>query len=216
MKRTVLLMAGVLVLACGPAGADRVLLAPAGQVLSPGSLRWETAVRGSDSGDNIQWLQAGLPGVELEVVRDDRPGRGADWTAGAQVAIFPGTASLPALSAGVRDIADQTRFGRAYYIVAGAPMPVAVPPFSSLRLNAGVGADGIKGAFGSVEMDGPSRLRLLAEFDSRRLNFGLELPVASFLKLRASLLGGDAFYGVNLTFGGASREAPDFGLDFEF
>jgi hypothetical protein len=95
-------------------------------------------------------------------------------------------------------------------------MPVAVPPFSSLRLNAGLGADGIKGAFGSVEMDGPSRLRLLAEFDSRRLNFGLELPVTSFLKLRASLLGGDAFYGVNLTFGGASRAAPDFGLDFEF
>jgi hypothetical protein len=216
VKGRVVLVAGALVLASAAARADRVLVSPAGQVLPAGSLRVEAAVRGADSGDNIQWLQAGLPGLEMEIVRDDRPGRPARWTAGAQVAIFPGTASLPALSAGVRDISDRTRFGRAYYLVAGAPLPVAAGPFSSLRLNAGLGADGIRGAFGSVEMDGPSRFRLLAEFDSRRLNFGLELPLTSFLKLRASLLGGDAFYGVNLTFGIPLAPAPGSGLDFEF
>ncbi len=216
MRKAFFVTASVLALACAPAAADRVLLSPAAPLLPAGSLRWETAVRGSDSGDNIQWLQAGLPGFEVDAVRDDRPGRGAEWTAGAQVAIFPGTASLPSLSAGVRDIADNTRFGRGWYVVAGAPMPVAAGPFSSIRLNAGLGAEGIKGVFGSVEMDGPSRLRLMAEFDSRRLNFGLELPLNSFLRLRASLLGGDAFYGVNLSLGGLSRAQPDFGLDFEF
>lgn len=215
MKRTGLssALAAATLLLANPATADRALLAPTGNTLPTMGVKYELAVRGSDTSDNYQWLHVGLQNVELQLVNDNPADASAEWGIGVQGSIFPGTASLPAISAGVRDILDDTRHGRAYYVATGTNLPsVPILPrvFSGARLDAGLGADGIKGAFASLQLQAGQRTRVITEFDSRRLNFGVDVALTDFLRLRGSLLHGDAFYGLMVTIGGGSSMAPDF------
>lgn len=204
LMRRSLVLAGALALSAGPVAADRVLMAPAGRVLDTASVKAEGLASTSDVNDNLLWLQAGTPTLELQALRDSPEQGSTEWGFGVQAELIPGTSFIPGVSVGIRDVGDDTRQGRAFYGAVGIPLPVKyvpIPGVEALTVNLGVGTDSINGVFGSLEMDTNWNVRLLVEHDSHNLNLGAEIPLGEMAGLRAVSLGGDFFVGLRFQTG---------------
>lgn len=193
------IVAGIALAAAGSARADRLLLAPTGRQLGAFEAKYEAVFHGGEG--SYQWLQVGIPRVELQVMRENPLHGGTATGFGAQMEILPATSFAPAISAGVRDVNDCTQQGRAGYLATSLPLPLSLGPARSVTLNAGLGCGDIKGAFGGADVALQNGWRLMVEHDSRRLNAGLDVPVAPHLNLRAESLAGKPYFGLTLNIG---------------
>ena len=63
------IVAGIALAAAGSARADRLLLAPTGRQLGAFEAKYEAVFHGGEG--SYQWLQVGIPRVELQVMREN-------------------------------------------------------------------------------------------------------------------------------------------------
>lgn len=192
---------GVLLLLWTGAHADRLILTPTAYNLPPGSLKIEVARRESQGGLTYYWAHLGLVGgIEVEVARQQYSERRID-SLSLQYNLLPDIGFTPALSFGLRDLADKTDEGFSLYLAVGHRLPYMPPnPFiEEMYLFGGVGGGGIRGLFVGTQILTPYRLLLTVEYDSRRWNAALSWQPTPFLRLSLYRIDGENFYGASLT-----------------
>ncbi|MGC8784974.1 MAG: hypothetical protein ACP5RN_11405 [Armatimonadota bacterium] len=197
-RGTVILWA-LIALATG-AHADRVILTPSAYNLPPGSAKLEIARRESKGGLTQYWANLGLVGgIEVEALRLETRTRHVD-SLGLQYNILPDIGFTPAVSVGVRDVANRTENGIAFYLAVGYRLPYMPPnPFiDEMYLFGGVGAGGIKGPFVGAEVRTPYHILLSAEYDSRVWNAAVSWEPVPLLRLRLYSIDGETYYGASL------------------
>lgn len=181
--------------------ADRALLTPRAAALKTADVRYELAWHPGKAQGDYQWLQVGTPQVELQILRERSRGGTTAYGFGAQVEVVSEFSFLPSVSIGFRDVTARTKQGRAAFAVVGKSMTPPGPlrrVADSVSVNVGLGLGRIRGPFANVEIGTKWKAKLLLEHDSRKLNYGLEIPVSKNAALRAELLRGRTFYGFTL------------------
>lgn len=96
---------------------------------------------------------------------------------------------LPSLAVGTQDIDagdDSSKVGRATYLVASREE-------GPLDLHLGFGTGRFDGLFGGVELGLGDRVRLLGEYDTKDVNFGVRVRVLDCLTVDGAWLAGDDF-----------------------
>lgn len=194
------------VICAGPASADRLILAPTGNVLRSGEIRAEGAISSSDSDGKIYWLALGLQRLEVNAARFDG---GADVVGasgsdvfGAELSVLPETTLTPGIGVGVWDMTNETADGRGYYLALskGVPLTKQLPlPIRDIRLHVGYGIEGIDGLFAGADAKIPLGFRLYAEFFKDDFNYALGWTVLPGLQVKLSVIDGDAYYGAQLS-----------------
>ncbi len=180
--------------------ADRLVLTPSAYNLPPGSAKLEIARRESRGGLTQYWLHVGLVGgIELEGARFETQRRHID-SLSLQYNILPDIGFTPAVSVGVRDVADRTDDGIAFYLAVAYRLPYMPPNplIEEMYLFGGVGAGGIKGPFVGAEVRSPFRILLSAEYDSRAWNAAVSWEPVPLLRLRLYSIDGETYYGASL------------------
>jgi hypothetical protein len=188
-----------------PSRADRLVLAPRALITVPNSVKLEFAASGSGGRNNLGWISAGLPGslngFEVEAERACPTGSNR-WTGSIQYS-FTGNAFTdvaPALSVGLRDVANTGPEGRALFVAASKTIPLSARLEGFLKqlwVDAGVGTGHLGGPYIGIQ----GRLRigptLSAEYLARRFNASIAIPVLPHLDLKAYTLDGHAYYGAS-------------------
>lgn len=200
LRRGIAILCTVIALATG-VRADRIILTPSAYNLPPGSAKIEIARRESHGGLTQYWAQLGLVGgFEIEGLRTETRSRQVD-SLSLQYNILPDIGFTPAVSVGVRDIANKTEDGIAFYLAVGYRLPYMPPnPFiDEMYLFGGIGAGGIKGAFVGTEVRTPYHILLSAEYDSRTWNAAVSWEPVPLLRLRLYSIDGETYYGASLS-----------------
>lgn len=198
-KNTIIAFCALIALATG-AGADRLILTPSAYNLPPGSAKIEIARRESKGGLTQYWVNLGLVGgIEIEGLRLETRSGHVD-SLSLQYNVLPDIGFTPAVSVGVRDVANRTEDGIAFYLAVGYRLPYMPPnPFiDELYLFGGIGAGGIKGPFVGTEVRTPYHILLSAEYDSRAWNAAVSWEPVPLLRLRLYSIDGETFYGASL------------------
>ncbi|MCS6831155.1 MAG: hypothetical protein RMM08_05980 [Armatimonadota bacterium] len=200
VPRSIIVVLCALIALSAIARADRVILTPSAYNLPPGSAKLEVARRESRGGLTRYWASLGLVGgIEVEGLRLETRSRQVD-SLSLQVNILPDVGFTPAVSVGVRDLANRTDDGVAFYLAVGYRLPYMPPnPFiEEMYLFGGIGAGGIKGPFAGAEIRTPYHIVLSAEYDSRVWNAAVSWEPAPLLRLRLYSIGGETYYGASL------------------
>lgn len=182
------------------AHADRVILSPSAYNLPPGAAKLEVVRRESKGGVNHYWVNLGLVGgIEVEGLRWETPTRQVD-SLSLQYNILPDIGFAPAVSVGIRDVANKTQEGTALYMAVAYRLPYmpSNPLIEEAYLFGGVGVGGIKGLFVGAEVRTPLRILLSAEYDSRRWNAAVSWEPVPLLRLRLYNIDGETYYGASL------------------
>ncbi len=205
-----ILLASILlgVVFAGMSFADRLLVIPQGTTFGIG-VKAEYLGR-MDGDGNAVLLNVGLPKIEIEGASFNNFNGGADKAnvISAQLSIIPETSFTPAVSVGMRDIADDSTSdnsfygGRSLYIAASKKIPITggVPVlFEDMSVHGGFGTDSLKGIFFGVEGTLPMGLRLSAEYDSKKVNAGLSYKVIPTLRVDVASIKSDMYYGAKFS-----------------
>jgi hypothetical protein len=154
----------------------------------------------------ISTISAGTTMLEIDAAYLVRPG--VDRLAiSAQSPLLPETFITPAVSFGVRDIANSAGafrrdgyFGRGYYLVMTKSLDnnVHPPQIHQITLTGGLGTGSILGLFGGVSVGLPFTLLGTAEYDSRRMNYRIALPLGKVSNLSFDRIDGANFVGFEL------------------
>jgi hypothetical protein len=182
------------------AHADRLILTPSAYNLPPGSAKLEIARRESKGGLTQYWANLGLVGgIEIEGLRVETRSRHMD-SLSLQYNILPDIGFTPAVSVGVRDVANKTDDGIAFYVAIGYRLPYmpSNPFIDEMYLFGGIGAGGIKGPFIGAEVRTPYHVLLSAEYDSRAWNAAVSWEPVPLLRLRLYSIDGETYYGASL------------------
>ena len=220
-----LIAAGVL--AAVPVLADRIIFAPTGTVLGGGEIKAEAAAGNAEGFDRVYWLGLGLQRLELNAFRLQDRGSRSTAPAGraaagssrfdigselvgedsldvvnAEIGVLPETTLTPGIGVGVWDITNETKDGIGYFVAVSKALPLTrgIPsPIRDVRVHAGVGVGGIEGFFGGAEATILLGLRLYAEYFEGDFNFAVGWKVLPAVQLKAYLLGGDPFVGIQIS-----------------
>lgn len=180
--------------------ADRLILTPSAYNLPPGSAKIEVARRESKGGLTQYWANLGLVGgIEIEGLRQETRSRQVD-SLSLQYNVLPDIGFTPAVSIGVRDVANRTERGIAFYLAIGYRLPYMPPnPFiDEMYLFGGIGAGGIDGLFAGAEVRTPYHILLSVEYDSRAWNAAVSWEPVPLLRLRLYSIDGETYYGASL------------------
>lgn len=195
-----------LALAVGTAArADRTVLAPTGETLSPDSYRTEFALNPVGRFQNFIWIQYSTPqSIELETERTDIAG---EHKKGYALNVqYPLTVSLsrsiPTISVGVRDVTGTGDEHGAFYIVTTKSFSLSDWQYRYIhdfKIDAGVGTGRIGGLFLGVQTQLKTGLRFRAELYRRQANLTVALPIGRNLEARAYSLDSHIFYGLSFS-----------------
>lgn len=193
-------------LAAGMARADRVLLAPRGSILHPQTLRMTVLALADDSTDGLAWVGIGPLVADLDLeweaegydLRNSRLG-----SVGVQYLLTTEAFSdlAPVMSIGLRDIASTGPYGRSAYLAATQRVNLSAAQekvVREMRAHFGYGTGTMGGLYGALEAQTAFGFALQVEVFSRRLSYGLVVPVCSGFNLRAVSLNGETFLGATL------------------
>jgi hypothetical protein len=200
-----LLVAALISFAIAPANAANVIQTPSASALLPQSFQVRYDQKAGDTAQSNIYAAYGWTYAEFEVAGFRRLGQDAAALS-LETQLVPETASYPSLAFGVRDITSATHtyhgdgyHGRAAYLVAGRSpidMMSAPLPLRNLSYSFGLGLNGIRGPFGAVSGDLPLKLRWSVEWDSRKFNEQLALPLTNSAQVQLTRLGKDTLLGV--------------------
>jgi aminotransferase len=187
-----------------PTRADRIVLAPNGDTLSPEGFKTEFAISPNKGLASLDWLQFSThDGIELEAQRLDLPTEAKKrYAVNIEYPLVPELRGVPAVSLGVRDMLGTGTEHGAFYLASSRSVLLSDRQqrlVRSLRLNAGVGTGRIGGLFFGVETRLASSISIYAERYRRQTNIGVALPLARHVQARAYSLDGDMFYGLSYT-----------------
>ncbi len=204
-----ILVALAAVVAIGPASADRVIFSPTGTTLGTAGVKAEAAIGPSNDDAKIYWLGAGIPRLEVNAIRFDgvneHLGVKDATVIGTELSILPETTLTPGIGVGVWDMTGETERGTGYYLALTKIVPLSstLPtPIRDLTFHAGAGFSGIDGVFGGAEATIPLGLKLSAEYFQRKFNFAIGWRPIRAIELKAYLLDGDAYYGLQFSTSG--------------
>lgn len=192
---------GLLCLFAFPAQADRVILSPDGNLLSPDSVKIEYLLAPNRRNESLTFAQYASPdGIELEFNRTDfaRDTKNR-YSFNAAYPFLSDLGATPAIAFGVRDLTGTGLERFAFYIAAGKSVPLSDRQsrfIKELRWSAGIGTGYFHAPFAGVQVRLRSGLRIAAEWWRNRSNVSLSLPIAKEWNVRAYSLNGDVFYGV--------------------
>jgi hypothetical protein len=202
------------VLAAAPVSADRIILAPTGNVLAPGVVKAEGAVNPDDTSSRIYWVGMGMQRFELNATRfqisdSTLPETGSlidQITAGKttdviglEFSLMPETSLTPGFGVGVWDFTGKTSFGKGYYLAMSKSVPLLkeLPlPIHDVQVHAGYGINGIDGLFGGAQASLPLGIKLYAEYFQEDINYAVGWNPAPTLQLKFQSIDGEAFYGL--------------------
>jgi hypothetical protein len=195
------LMGGCLLTGVG-AQADRVVLGPSAETLSPNTGRMEFLLGTKPEEANRLWLDYSSPsGIELELERDDfHLDRKKQYSFNIEYPILPDFGRTPAISLGVRDLTGTGVEHGGLYAVATHSFPLSERIYKVMRSfkgSAGVGTGSIGGPFAGFEARFGTDLGLHAEVYRHRPNVGLSLRLVRNVQANASSLDGSFYYGLS-------------------
>ena len=197
-------MAGMLLAGFG-ASAERTVLGPTGDTLSPDSFRAEFALNPQSKFQNRLWLQFSTPqGIELETERLDLMSeRKKGYALNIQ---YPLTYSLvnaiPAIAIGVRDVTGTGNEHGAFYAAATKSFRLSDAQhriIHEFKLDVGAGTGTIGGLFVGAQTKFAIGLRVRAEFYKRRPNVTVSFPLTRQLDARAYSLDSHLYYGLTFS-----------------
>ena len=186
------------------ASADRVILAPSGNLLSPDTVRLEYLIAPDRRNESFAFFQYASPdGIELEFNRVDLAGdRKNRYSFNIQYPFLADLGATPAISFGVRDISGTGLERQAFYIAAGKSVPLSDKQarfVKELRWSAGIGTGYFHAPFVGVQVRLSTGLKISAEWWRNRPNVSVSLPLTKAWNARAYSLNGDVFYGLTYT-----------------
>ena len=201
MRRVVVILM-FLVVASGVAWADRLILAPKGEILPPGQFKIEGMLKPSGERPGVFWINAGVGQIELEGMLYDNGNGKMKGSVGAEAQLLPETLLTPAVGVGIRDIADNGLQGRAEYLAVTKTIPTEGLKglVHDVKLHVGFGLERIDGFFAGAEAGLPYNLWFAAEHDSHGLNIAGGWSPVRNLQIRAYGLNGDGYFGLVLRF----------------
>ena len=185
------------------ASADPIILLPSATTPASG-YSFATSESIEHTPVNLSDLVVGSEYAQIEVDYAARPGV-SRFALSGQSAVLPETFTTPAVSVGIRDIGNSagafrqdTLYGRGYYLVLTKNLDdnLKPPKIKGVSLSAGIGVGSIRGIFAGASADLPLDLVGTAEFDSRRMNYKVALPVAKFAGVSFERLGSSNFVGL--------------------
>ncbi|HLJ56339.1 MAG TPA: YjbH domain-containing protein [Chthonomonadaceae bacterium] len=183
--------------------ADRTVLAPTGDTLSPGTYRAEFALDPEGRVQDRVWLQYSTPqGIELETERYDLTNeRKKGYALNIQYPLtYSLTNTIPAVSLGVRDLTGTGNEHGAFYAAATRNISLSERQHrlvDSLKLDAGIGSGRIGGLFAGLQMRLNNGLRIQAEIYRRQPNVSVAMPLTRQLDVRAYSLDSHFYYGLS-------------------
>jgi hypothetical protein len=182
-----------------------VILAPSGVTLGEMGVQAEILRATSATSQLVGWVNAGLPGYEAEFAAFGRGSQQA-ISVSVQTTILPETLFTPAISAGVRDLGNDTRaygagayHGRSEWIGTQKTFEATSTwayPVRNLGLDTGVSAGGMHGIFGALTGDLPLRLIGTLEWDTRDFNERLAVPVTPIVQAEFVHMEGQNYLGL--------------------
>ncbi len=186
------------------ASADRVVLAPSGNLLSPDTVRLEYLIAPDRRNESFAFFQYASPdGIELEFNRVDLAHDYKNrYSFNVQYPFLADLGATPAVSFGVRDLSGTGLERQAFYIAAGKSVPLSDRQarfIKELRWSAGIGTGYFHAPFVGVQMRLGTGLKISAEWWRNRPNVSLSLPLTKAWNARAYSLNGDVFYGLTYT-----------------
>ena len=200
MNRVILISILLVILACGMADANNLLLAPTGTTLTTGQFRAEAALSPNNDNGKYFWLGAGLHQLELNAISvDNNPGN-TENLVGAQWNFIPETIFTPAVAFGVRDAASESSEGIGVYFAITRHLPL--PENSILQdfgVTFGMGAAGIRGPFFGFQANLPHGFFAEGEYDSKDFNAAVGWEVMPMFKLKGYYIRGEAYFGAQFT-----------------
>ena len=204
LARRVFLVLSPLFLLASPANADRIVLAPSGNLLSPDTVKVEYFLAPNRRNESFAFFQYASPdGIELEFNRVDLASDSKNrYSFNLQYPFLTDLGATPALSVGVRDLSGTGLERQAFYIAAGKSVPLSDRQarfVKELRWSAGIGTGYFHAPFAGVQIRLSSGLRISAEWWRNRPDVSLSLPLAKAWNARAYSLNGDVFYGLTYT-----------------
>lgn len=184
---------------------SRVILTPSGETLAPNAANGDIFYSFEDDQATALWGGVGLSRMELEGAYFHFSDKDS-VAVSAQTQILPETFLTPSASVGVRDLFNTTRNtsaigygGRAVYAALNKTYPTGPGVlFRNLDVNGGIGAGSIHGLFGSISAQMPMGLVGTFEYDSRRANLEVALPVSHTARLEYVRIGPRGFLGFTL------------------
>jgi hypothetical protein len=187
-----------------PALADRIVLAPDGNLLSPDSVKVEYFINPNRRNSSYAFGQYASPdGIELEFNRVDLAGDLKNrYGLNIQYPFLSDLGATPAIALGIRDISGTGLERQAFYVAAGKSVPLSdrqARLLKELRWSAGIGTGYMDTPWVGVQLRLRSGLKLAAEWWRNRPNVSLSLPLNKDWNARAYSLDGDVFYGLTYT-----------------
>ena len=186
--------------------ADRTVLAPNGETLSPNSFKTQFAITGERGLSNRQWLQYSSPSsIELEIERIDlRNKNKKGYAFNVQYPIYYSlNRAIPSISAGVRDLFGTSEEHGAFYLATSKSIALSDDEYKiirELKLDLGVGTGRIAGFFAGIQAQLRNRVRLNAEVYRRKVNLSVTVPLMSGLEAKAYSLDNHLYYGLSYNF----------------
>jgi hypothetical protein len=200
------MMALVLLLPARSARADRIVLAPRGTVVLPNSLKAEYAVMADDTRFYLGWAAVRLPeslyGMELEAEQSRLAGKRRE-TFSLQYPLTSEAFSdiAPAISLGVRDVLNQGREGRAFFLAATKTFGLSMAQerlARDVKLHAGFGSGHLDGLYAGLTARFTLGFTVGVEYAARRFNAEVAVPFTRYFNLKAYTLDGEVFFGASL------------------
>jgi len=205
-KPPVLLMAllGGCLLTGAAAQADRVVLGPSAETLSPNSGKVQFLLGAKPEQANRLWVDYSSPGgIELELERLDLHSESKKrYSFNIEYPILPDLGAAPAVAVGVRDLTGTGIEHGGFYLVATHSIPLSERIYKvmrSFKATVGAGTGSIGGPFAGMEAKFGTDLSLHAELYRRRPNVGVSLRLARNVQANASSLDGSFYYGLSYT-----------------
>jgi hypothetical protein len=122
---------------------------------------------------------------------------------GGQFQVLPDGIVTPGIALGMWDVTNSSPWGRRAFLVLTKNIEqgqLGLPkPFQRAQLTLGAGTGRLGPVFGGLRLELPARFSLIAEYDSRRLNTGLEFRPIKPVSLKAQLQNGNFYFGGDLS-----------------
>ena len=190
----------------GVARADRTVLAPNGETLSPNSFKTQFAITGENGLSNRLWFQYSSPSsIELEIERTDlRKDFKKGYSFNVQYPIYYSlNRAIPSVSVGVRDLFGTSDEHGAFYLATTKSIALSDDEYKiirELKLDIGVGTGKIAGFYFGLQTQFRNRVRLNAEVYRRKVNLSVAIPLMTGLEAKAYSLDNHLYYGLSYNF----------------
>ena len=185
-------------------GYTGLMVVPTSETLDKGEYNLGAMTLNLDEGadSNVYLANMGLAdSFEVGFARFKPEGENGETLINAKYMFRNETEHNPAMAVGVIDLTDET--DTSTYVVLSksisGPMKTALGEVTSPRIHLGVGGGRLDGIFGGVSATLGERFTLMAEYDSRDINFGARLAIMPEIRIHAALLNGEDV-GIGFTF----------------